>query len=86
MLDSKNQTINLKKILMELGNSLVINHGYDPATTQAVEGDPMQHFVDVLDTSTTLLSLVTEWLNDTNFPERREELEKLGVEWPIVKG
>jgi hypothetical protein len=68
--------MNLKKVLMELGNALVMNHGYYPAHSDSScvnRGN-----------STLFIEVLTNWINNPEHPERREELAKLGVEWPVA--
>ena len=62
---------NLKKILMELGNKLVLEYRYEPysgaePTTQK---------------TTRPITLLTEWIN--RYPEAQQALEDIGVEWPM---
>lgn len=63
--------INLKQVLMELGNRLVTEEGYDP---------PQPHLEQ--EYSTTELQRFTEWLN-TNEPARRV-LAEMGYNWPVT--
>ena len=67
--------VNLKLILMELGNRLVTEHGFpptNPGLTEEEGGDPH---------STDPIFKFTVWLNNT--PEAREELKSMGVDWPV---
>ena len=62
--------MNLKQLLMDLGNLLVLEHGFDPATAPSHRPNtwPIRDF--------------TEWLNGC--PEARRALADMGVDWPIV--
>ena len=63
--------MNLKEILMLLGNGLVTEHQFAPAGGFADPGEP----------STQPITDFTEWLN--NCPEAQRVLEGLGVQWPV---
>ena len=63
--------INLKEVLMELGNRLVTECGYDPA----IPNSGLR--------STQWIANFTEWLN--NMPEAREILDSMGIDWPVVE-
>jgi hypothetical protein len=69
--------MNLKKALMDLGNKLVIEHGFDPGAPSGYVGP-----VCAGDTSTQAICEFTEWLN--RVPEAREVLAEMGIEWPVV--
>jgi hypothetical protein len=58
---------------MELGNELVLEHGFDPAMDQPVSNQ-----------NTQAIKNFAEWLNST--PEARQVLAQKGVEWPVVEG
>ena len=63
--------LNLKQVLMELGNRLVTDYGYMPGrdrTTARCTG--------------TIIDF-TEWLN--NAPEAREILADMDIAWPVVR-
>ena len=62
--------MNLKAVLMELGNRLVTEKGYLPA---GYRGEP----------NTGAIKEFTDWLNRTK--DAREIMAELGVEWPVVK-
>lgn len=64
--------VNLKKALMELGNELVMNHGYEPATGKPTPGS----------FNTVPIKQFTDFLN--NSPEARVVLRNLGLEWPTA--
>lgn len=67
--------MDLKKTMMMLGNALVQKHRYDPpAPTRRLSGRPA-------DKSTTAIQALTDFLNGS--PEAREELAKMGIEWPM---
>lgn len=62
--------MNLKAILMELGNRLVTEHGYHPAGSRGIP-------------NTGHIKAFTDWLNHTR--EARKILSELGVEWPVTQ-
>lgn len=64
--------LDLKKILMELGNKLVFDYGYEPATT-IPEQQPSTH----------MIQRFTVWMNEN--PEAQEVLKSLGLDWSIPK-
>ena len=64
--------LNLKLILMQLGNGLV-GRGFIPAATATEETNAP---------NTLAIVKFTEWLN--NNPEAQEELAELGVQWPMT--
>ena len=64
--------MNLKQVLMNLGNRLVTERGFDPA----VFDNPDRK-------STVPIRVFTEWLNHT--PEAIEILKEMGINWPVVK-
>lgn len=66
--------MDLKRLLMTLGNNLVTKCHFDPARVSFADKqnstDPIRQF--------------TEWLNET--PEAVEELKELGTAWPMKSG
>ena len=62
--------MNLKMLLMVLGNTLVGEHGYTPSGCFAEDESTTQPITDF-----------TEWLN--NNPQAQEVLHNQGIEWPI---
>lgn len=66
--------MNLKWILMTLGNNLVARRHFDPSrvslSSEEKSTDPIRQF--------------TEWLNGT--PEAVKELKELGIAWPMKPG
>lgn len=71
---------NLKHILMELGNRLVMDYRYNPATIP----DITVGTVKLAKIPNTIpIKEFTEFLN--NSPEARQVLLQLGLEWPVVK-
>ena len=64
-------SMNLKRVLMELGNRLVTDHRYNPGFLP----EPP---------STAPIVDFTNWLNQD--PKARAILAELGVEWPAVEG
>jgi hypothetical protein len=66
----------LKLLLMELGNRLVIEHGWEPAAgTPALMTAPAE--------STGLIRALTIQINSR--PDMREALTALGYEWPMME-
>jgi len=65
----------LKEILMKLGNKLVLERGYKPATDSILSPK-----------STHMIKDFTNWINE--HPEAQEVLEELGFNWsmPYRKG
>ena len=61
--------MNLKMILMQLGNKLVTEHGFDPRSKDL-------H-------SCTKIQDLTKWINEV--PEAQQCLRELDVEWPMAK-
>lgn len=71
--------MDLKRFLMEFGNRLVTEHGFDP-------GGPVPPEIrEALrtDHSTETLILVAEWLN--LHPEIHPIMKEMGVQWPMPK-
>ena len=62
--------MNLKQVLMELGNRLVLERRFLPAQSHGPH-------------STKPIDDFTRWLNNT--PEAIELLADMGIEWPVVK-
>ena len=75
--------VNLKKVLMEMGNKLVLEHGFDPGGTANGRADHWLSAVTVTNTSTQAICEFTDWLN--RVPEDREVLAEMGIEWPVVE-
>ena len=68
--------MNLKLVLMELGDRLVTDHSYAPGfATRDYRHRPLQ--------TTNPIIEFTEFLN--NCPEAQQILAELGIEWPVVK-
>lgn len=70
--------MNLKETLMILGNRLVAERGFDPATGQ---NSPISLNAK-LEGTTVAIARFTSWLNETE--EARELLAEMGVDWPVV--
>jgi hypothetical protein len=71
----------LKLLLMELGNSLVIDHGWDPPCAASfLSVSPLAR----QNNSTELVAALTEQINAK--PAMQESLTALGVEWPMPVG
>jgi len=66
----------LKQNLMELGNRLVTEHGFNPSAGTAV--GPIH---EEMLRSTDVITLFTRWLNEV--PEAREILLDMGYQWPV---
>ncbi len=64
--------VNLKQVLMDLGNELVMDHGFEPATGNPSPGVP----------NTVPIKTFTNFLNE--WPEARVVLRKMGFDWPVV--
>lgn len=63
---------NLKQILMELGNKLVTEHGFEPATGMWAKAN-----------NTVAIKDFTDWVNAS--PQAQQALADMGVDWPVVK-
>lgn len=61
--------MNLKKLMMDLGNALVLEHGYEPAHSHAVK-------------STRHIAEFTCFVNESK--EAQKWLKSQGIEWPTV--
>jgi len=72
--------MNLKEVLMQLGNALVLERGFDPANVEFTNLDDAE---TVLCQSTTEpIKFFTDWLNKT--PEAQEILAEMEIDWPVV--
>ena len=71
----KTERPDLKLLLMELGNRLVTEHGWEPA-------DARWQRVPAGD-QTGLIAGLTQQINDS--PEMRDLLGAIGFDWPIVE-
>lgn len=69
--------LNLKKILMKLGNRLVTERSYTPASMMWKWADD-KDFAH----STGPIDDFTRWLNQNT--AARELLEEMGIYWPVV--
>ena len=74
MIDEIERLRNLKLLLMELGNSLVIEHGWEPAAGKWWDRVPSGEH-------TGLIVALTEQINAK--PAMQESLTALGVAWPM---
>jgi hypothetical protein len=63
--------MDLKRILMELGNKLVMEHHYEPAVG----------WCDDCVNNTHPIKKFTEWVNE--HPKVQEVLRELGLEWSL---
>ena len=77
--EKKPSVVNLKMVLMELGNQLVLEHGWEPSGS----GPFLSPLAGQCD-STELVAALTEQINAK--PAMRESLTDLGVEWPMPVG
>ena len=68
---------NLKLLMMELGNRLVLEHGWEPAAGKWWDRVPSGEH-------TGLIVALTEQINAK--PAMQESLTALGVEWPMPVG
>jgi len=73
--------MNLKKILMELGNKLVLEHRFE-LTSVPPCSEQFQSWVDTFSGSVELVAAFTVWVNRSS--EVQQALAELGVEWPMV--
>jgi hypothetical protein len=73
------EKLNLKKLLMEMGNHLVLNCRHDPAMMSQLTTD----IVHDNRHSTIIIAMFTEWLNKS--AEAQMWLEEQGIDWPVVK-
>jgi hypothetical protein len=70
---------NLKLLLMQLGNKLVTEHGFQPSNHMTAQ----RVLVGVGENHTTMIHAFTEWLN--RVPEGQEVLKEMGIAWPVVE-
>ena len=73
--------MNLKLILMRLGNRLVQEYGWEPGYAGSRSMDDWLSALDA-DSSTAIVILFTHWLNVT--PDARQILADSGVDWRPV--
>jgi hypothetical protein len=71
--------MNLKKLLMDLGNMLVQKHGFDPATVPP----PVGFQAEGRKPSTWPIKQFTDWLNECR--QAQQVLADVGVEWPTAQ-
>lgn len=71
-------TLDLKRVLMELGNRLVTECHYTPGH-QPLQSQVRQYFPD--ERRTAIIILFTEFMNA--HPNAREILRELGLAWSI---
>jgi hypothetical protein len=95
MIDEIERLRNLKGVLMELGNRLVIEHSWDPFGTQwqkfrlgkstVKEGLEVQQIIDEISTGahTAMIAALTQQINENR--EMRELLNEFGFDWPVVE-
>lgn len=69
--------VNLKRLLMEFGNKLVLEKSFEPSGPMP----PQLRKALKEDHSTELLTTLATWLNE--HPEAVETLERMGVKWPV---
>lgn len=69
---------NLKLVLMQLGNRLVTEKGYQPSNQMAAQ----RIFVGAASYSTTMIAAFTEWLNRSD--EAQQILKDMGFDWPTA--
>lgn len=69
---AEDRLVDLKEVLMKLGNALVQKHGFSP---------PAPISPEVLQSTTNAVATMTEWLNAHE--EAREVLKNLGFEWSM---
>lgn len=71
--EDKDKPLDLKAVLMELGNRLVTEHGFEP--------NGVVWESETWNGATAALVLVTHWFNEN--PEAREILAELGFHWSM---
>jgi hypothetical protein len=69
--------VDLKRVMMELGNKLVLERRHDPAAVAMLNLRP----VDLQEKSTFVVALFTEFVNQN--PDAQEALKELGFEWSM---
>ena len=76
-LERRDNGPDLKRVLMELGNRLVTDHGWEPVAGAGARtcGQTRDH--------TGLVAGLTQQINDS--PAMREVLTALGFDWPIIE-
>lgn len=67
--------VDLKEVLMVLGNRLVLEYGYEPATATEL----LPHNVK----NTHVINAFTIWMNE--HLEAQEALKELGMKWSMPK-
>lgn len=72
--------MNLKEVLMVLGNRLVTERRFDPANAEFTNLDDAETVF--CDSTTEPIKFFTDWLNHN--PDAQEILAEMGVEWPVV--
>lgn len=65
--------MDLKELLMRMGNTLVYEYGYEPATATRTPGVPSTHIVKEF----------TVWMNEN--PDAQEVLKRLGLDWSMLR-
>jgi len=73
--------VDLKKLLMELGNALVSDFGFDPCIVHEGMRDEVLAYKDTEENSTLFIALLTVWIN--KHPEVQEVLWKMGFKWSM---
>lgn len=72
---------NLKKVLMELGNKLVLERGFDPVGDSALSPLIVKDLMS--DHTTAYITMFTTWLNA--HPDAQDILKDMGIEWPMPR-
>ena len=67
--------VDLKAVLMELGNELVLSYGFEPS--------PLRNTPLPIHNDTDLICSFTHWINNT--PAAREILARMGIDWSMPK-
>ena len=87
----RNTELNLKQVLMEMGNRLVTEHRFlpGPQPFETViddcgdgDGPKLQLYTD-FERRTSVITLFTEFVN--SHPEAQQVLKELGFAWPVVQ-
>lgn len=69
--------VNLKRLLMEFGNKLVIDLKFDPSGFMPAK---LKHELKSNHT-TEPITMLAMWLNE--HPEAQEVLKEMGIDWPM---
>lgn len=79
-IDNSVKIVDLKEMLMQLGNKLVMEHRYSPSYQYGLSNC---FPTDIQLKSTTIIKLFTDWIN--THTEAQEVLAELGFNWSMPK-